>query len=297
MAYITNYNFHRITNGYKTPDDKGFRFDDTIIWISPDGKVIDKDNPTKLFARWDVEDLLLFKAFCKDTELAVGRFYRVLPKPQDSYMYVQPEKAPSYHDDPDCPGLHAEFERVLIPKEIREQGIEKVIEFRQWWRDHEYLRTSKPDLFVFELNLKFNLQIRSFEIEEKGNSGVKEIENCSLEKINESIDGKFKELFSWAKDEKKRLDIFIRFAYLSYLGAAKDRHIAYNPTKYTEEEIKEVLRQVHPKKLEIIKDLQNLYVKTYNPNLQFDNTLLEQLGFEACGYCSRQHNSLVSIEL
>ena len=131
MVYITTYNFNRITKSFTTPQNKGFEFEDSIIWTSPDGTIYGQNNPSRLFAKWDINDLLLFKAFCKDTELAASQFYRILPKPVDSYRYVEPERAPSYHYDPNCSRLHSEFERVLIPEEIREQGINKVKEFQK----------------------------------------------------------------------------------------------------------------------------------------------------------------------
>lgn len=285
MAYITNYNFRRITKGFEIPKNKDYKFDDTVIWISPDGIVYDQDNPSRLFARWDVNDLLLFKAFCKDTALAAGNFYRKLPKPQDSYQYIQPEKAPSYHNDPNCLALHSEFESIAIPEEIREQGKEKVIAFRKWWNEHEDLRLENPKAFVARINLAFHINIREFEVETKSNSGIREIDNITIAQINEAINKKFKDLFSWAKEEKKREIIFNTFAYLSYLGDKKDKQISNNPTQYSDDEIKEVLRYVHPRKMGIIQDLQNLYLKTYNPDLSFKSTLLEQLGFEPCYQC------------
>ena len=284
MVYITNYNFHRIIRGFEIPKDKDFKFDDTIIWISPDGIVYDKDNPSKLFARWDVENLLLFKAFCKNTELATGQFYRVLPKPQDSLRFIQPEKAPCFHNNPNCSGLQAEFERITIPEEIREQGKDKVIEFRKWWNEHGALRAENPKAFVMRINLVFHIDIKDYEVETISNSGVKEIENISIESINETIIEKFKKLFSWVKEDQKRNEIFNQFAYLSYLGDSENP-IIHNHTQYTEAEIKEVLKHVHPIKMGIIKDLKDYYIKTYNPELSFDKTLLENLGFEPCYRC------------
>ena len=67
MAYITNANFRRITRELKAPRDKNFKFDDIIIWESPNGKVIDKNNPS-IFGWWEVNDLLAFKEFCKDAK-------------------------------------------------------------------------------------------------------------------------------------------------------------------------------------------------------------------------------------
>ena len=37
--------------------------------------------------------------------------------------------------------------------------------------------------------------------------------------------------------------------------------------------------------MDIIKDLKDLYLKTYNPELKFDRKLLDVLGFEPCAMC------------
>ena len=284
MAYITNYNFNRITKGFEAPQGKDYKFDDPIIWTAPNGKTIDQSNPTALFARWEVNDLLVYKSFCKNTEKAIYKYHRI-EKPHDSYRYVQPERSPSYHNNCDCERLHAEFERIRIPDEIFDQGIEKIKEFRKWWKENESLRLTKPDAFVFKLNLAFGTDIHSFEVETKSNSGFAEFDNASVEIINDNIYHQLDDLFSWAKEDKKRTDIFIRFAYLSYIGNNPNKPIMYNPTQYSEEDIKKVLRYVHSRKMDIIKELKNLYLKTYNPELKFDRKLLDVLGFEPCAMC------------
>lgn len=334
MAYITNYNFNRITKGFEAPKGKDYKFDDPIIWTAPNGKTIDQSNPTALFARWEVNDLLVYKSFCKNTEKAIYKYHRI-EKPHDSYRYVQPERSPSYHNNCDCERLHAEFERIRIPDEIIDQVIEKIIEklkrqieggvdspqeviekikelektkeshkwqvrggsdlpqeviekikeFRKWWKENESLRLTKPDAFVFKLNLVFGTHIHSFEVETKSNSGFAEFDNASVEIINDNIYHQLDDLFSWAKEDKKRTDIFIRFAYLSYIGNNPNKPIMYNPTQYSEEDIKKVLRYVHSRKMDIIKELKNLYLKTYNPELKFDRKLLDVLGFEPCAMC------------
>ena len=284
MAYITNYNFNRITKGFEAPNDKDYKFDDPIIWTAPSGKIIDQSNPTVLFARWEVNDLLVYKSFCKNTEKAIER-YRKIEKPYDSYRYVQPERSPSYHDDCNCTRLHSEFERIRIPNEIYDQGVEKVMEYRRWWVENEFLRLTNPETFVAKLNIVFGTHVHGFEVETKSNSGVKEFDNVTVEIINDNIYHQLDDLFSWAKEDKKRKDIFIRFAYLSYIGNNPNKHIAYNPTQYPQEDIKEVLKYIHPRKMDIIKDLKDLYLKTYNPEVKFDRKLLDVLGFEPCTMC------------
>ena len=73
MGSESTLNFRRITRELNVPKDKSFEFDDIIIWEAPNGKTIDKNNPS-IFGWWEVNDLLAFKEFCKDASLATAEF-------------------------------------------------------------------------------------------------------------------------------------------------------------------------------------------------------------------------------
>lgn len=282
MAYITNANFRRITRELNVPKDKNFKFDDIIIWESPNGKTIDKNNPS-IFGWWEVNDLLAFKEFCKDAKMAVKHFYKKIEKPQDSYRYIDAERCPAYHCDINCEAMHSPFHRIEIPEIIREQGQEKVKVFRTWWKNHEALREEKPDAFVAQLNLVFHTDLRDYEVEDRSNSGVHEMDdNRSVEEINDNIRRLFFELLTWAKEDKDRLNIFLKYKRMSFLW---NRDIYTELGKYSEHEIKEVLAVVHSKKEEIIEELKKLYQRRYIPELSFQTTLLENLGFVPCYTC------------
>ena len=290
MAYITNANFRRITRELNVPKDKNFKFDDIIIWESSNGKIIDKNNPS-IFGWWEVNDLLAFKEFCKDAKMAVNHFYHKIEKPQDSFRYIDAERCPAYHCDINCEAMHSSFHRIEIPEIIREQGQEKVMEFRSWWKNHEALREDKPDAFVAQLNLVFHTDLRDYEVEDRSNSGVHEMDdNRSVEEINDNIRRLFYELFTWAKEDKDRLNIFLKYMRKSFLW---NYDIYTDLGKYAEYEIKGVLTVVHPKKEEIIEELKKLYQRRYIPELSFQTSLLENLGFVPCYTCmggiSKEH--------
>jgi len=284
MAYITNANFRRITRELEVPKDKDFTFDDIVIWESPKGKVVDKDHPY-IFGWWEVNELLTFKELCKNTDLAVKHFYRKIEKPNDSYRYIDAERSPAYHCDINCEALHSSFHRIEIPESIRKQGKDKVIEFRLWWKSHESLMESMPDAFVAELNLMFHTHLKDYEIEDRGNSGVRIVEDDrSVDEINQDIRRMFNELFSWAKEDKDRWHIFLRFKHNSFLC---DEELSINSDlgKYTEDEVKAVLKIVHEKKKAITEELKCLYQRRYIPDLDFQTSLLESLGFVPCYTC------------
>ena len=277
MAYITNANFRRITRELDVPNGKDFTFDDIVIWQSPKGTVLDKDQPY-IFGWWEVNKLLAFKEFCK-------HFYRKIEKPQDSFRYIDAERSPAYHCDINCEAMHSSLRRIEIPESIRKQGKEKVIEFRTWWKENESLRESKPDAFVAELNLIFHTDLRNYEVEDRGNSGVYELDdNRSIEEIDNNIRDLFNGVFAWAKEDRKRWKIFLKFKHLSFLGNS-DNSINIDLGDYSEGEVKEVLKHVHPIKEEIMEDLKKLYQRRYIPDLDFQTSLLESLGFVPCFTC------------
>lgn len=284
MAYITNANFRRITREFDVPKDKNFSFDDIVIWESPNGNVVDKKHPY-IFGWWEVNELLTFKEFCKDTKMAVEHFYRKIEKPQDSFKYIDPERRPAYHCDRNCEAMHSSLHRIEIPEIIRVQGKDKVQEFRTWWKNHESIREEKPDAFVAQLNLKFGTDLRGYEVEDKSNSGVHDMtDNRSVEEINQEIRTKFNDLYQWAKGEERRKKIFIKFKTVSFLGNS-DKPIEADKGDFSEDEIKAVLREVHTRKREVVEELKRLYQRRYIPDLNFQSSLLESLGFVPCYTC------------
>jgi hypothetical protein len=295
MAYITNANFRRITKEFEVPKDKDFKFDDIVIWESPKGTVVDKDHPY-IFGWWEVNRLLAFKEFCKNTNLAVKHFYRKIEKPQDSFKYIDAEKSPAYHCDINCEAMHSSLRRIEIPQSIREQGKEKVMEFRTWWKDNESLCDSKPDAFVAKLNLVFHTDLRNYDVEDRGNSGVHELDdNRSIEEIDCNIRDLFNGLYAWAKEDRNRREIFRNFKSMSFLGNSENS-INADLGDYSEEEVKEVLKHVHSIKEEITEDLQKLYQRRYIPDLDFQTSLLESLGFVPCYICMGGVNKAKIIE-
>lgn len=179
--------------------------------------------------------------------------------------------------------MHSSFHRIEIPRVIREQGQERVIEFRTWWKNNEELRENRPDAFVAQLDLVFHTDLRDYEVEDRSNSGVHEMDdNRSVEEVNDNIRRLFYELLTWAKEDMDRLNIFLQYMQRSFLW---NRVINTDLGKYTEYEIKDVLAVVHSKKGEIIEELKRLYQRRYIPELSFQASLLENLGFVPCYTC------------
>lgn len=297
--YITEANFRRIIRRIETPKD--FKFNDDLLWEFPNGKKFDltkNGSPLNLiFSYNERKELLTFKAACKG-EIKISEFYKEIEEPKDTYRYIYPEKRPAYHSDRNCPALKSNFKPYVIPREIQDQGKEKVEEFRQYWRDNENLREEKPEIFQKRINEHFKIEatIKSYEIEGRSNSGVHRItDNRSVQEINENIFELYKEMmkFITLKDSPeidreivmRRLNICILFGYLSWISDT-DKDIDEDKLRtFTQEEVKEVLGILQKYKKLIVRELETLYMRSYISDLDFDQKLLDSLGFIPCYVC------------
>ena len=297
--YITEANFRRIIRRIETPKD--FEFNDDLLWEFPNVRKFDLTNNGSLlnyiFSYKEKKELQAFKAFCKG-EIKISEFYKEIEEPKDTYQYIYPEKRPAYHSDKNCPALKSNFKPYVIPREIQDQGKEKVEEFRQYWRDNEDLIEEKPEIFVKRINEHFKIEatIKSYEIEGRSNSGVHRItDNRSVREINENIFELYNEMkkFITLKDSPeidreivmRRLNICILFGYLSWISDT-DKDIDEDKLRtFKQEEVKEVLGILQKYKKLIVRELETLYMRSYIPNLDFDQKLLDSLGFIPCYVC------------
>lgn len=291
--YITKANFRRIFRELDVP--KEFKFEDVILWTLPNGREIKGDWDSSkshvfsaMFSQQEKNRLMAFKALCKGDTGIINYVYNKVEEPIDSLKYVRAEKKPVYHSDPNCPAMKSDYERVGIPEQIIEQGKEKVLEYRKWWNENSELRESNFPAFVARLNIKFPVDppIRDFDVTTIPNSGAQEIiENRSVADINDEITAIWNEFVTWLKEKHGRIANCMEYGYLSWMGNSatpinKPLH------RVTEEELKEQLRIIDMYKNRLYRQLQELYIRQYIPDLDFDDSLLKSLGFEPCFICA-----------
>ena len=127
MAYITRFNFKRISNQL---DAKKIINKDNI-----DSILLCEDLPNLKFAYMNTlekQGLLAFKEFVLHPEIILNLEYsKIKFEDKKKYVFETPAK---YHLDPNCSKLHQDFHGILIPNKIKEQGDEQIKEFRQWYR-------------------------------------------------------------------------------------------------------------------------------------------------------------------
>jgi len=144
-----------------------------------------------------------------------------------------------YHLNPNCERLNADYENYEIPEDIQEQGPIVVKEFRKWFKSVQHLIEEKPDAFVMHLQARWGIITNPRAIN-KENSGSTQMNNYSIEKLEEKIDRLLKEAGRFYFKSLKNKTILSRFSKMTYLVNSKGR-ISKNNTGYSDQEVKNLL--------------------------------------------------------
>lgn len=140
-------------------------------------------------------------------------------------------------------------------------------------------------------SIVFHVKIKIEEVTKK-NSGVHEFDNQSAKKVIDRINGLWNSLNNWINEPSKnrmRKSILLSFGTRTFLATPYNisKPIQFNKTGYDDEVIKKELKVLHYEyKMPLIDLIKDFYTAQYNPNMQFDKHLLEELGFVPCQTCA-----------
>ena len=259
------------------------------IIYSSDIKNIDLEGsvykiPIYFFSKYEENALLAIQELLKDPENYFKEIY--LPyEAVDTYSYVYEGQKPGYHEYSCCPRLNSDFQNFEIPTGIKDQGIEAVEEFRNWFDSVRYL-LDKPDVFVARLHARWGINTNPKAID-MDNSGSVEFENITIEELEKRIDSRIKEAGRFYYRNDKNKAILNRYSKYTFLAKIKDP-IKTNDTGYTDDEVKDLLSDYYLTfKRPLKADLIEYYRLKLNPEIIMEGLLLERLGFKACGHCHR----------
>lgn len=243
------------------------------------------ERPIYFFSKLEEQSLLAYQMLVKDPKKFITEVYQKVPINEDTMTYVFEGEIPCYHNVPYCERLHANYCNYRIPKEIIEKG--EALRFRNWFKANLYLLEGDRDVLEMRISIAFGIKVHLEDIVCK-NSGYVAIENQPLDKLVEMINRKLEEASKFYYANEKNTCILKRFSKLTYL-AHKWFPIQNNDTGYSDKEVKELLAQYEQEfKKPICELLQNYYRVRYNPELEMEGSLLEQLGFKACQYCKNE---------
>jgi len=238
--------------------------------------------PIHFFSKYEINSLLAIQELLNDPE----NFFKEIYKPMsigDNFKYVYEGQKPAYHSSSECEFLKSDFRNFEIPATIKSKGKDEVINFRNWFKQNEYL-LDKPDVFVMRLNLKFGIITNPNAINFE-NSGYSEIHNYNLAQIEEKIDDLIKRAGRYYYAGEKNTAILKRFSKCTFL-AYKSWPIENNNTGYKDEEVKYFLKEYDNLfKKPLKKFLTEYYRLKLNPKIKLEGFLLDQLNFKPCCKC------------
>lgn len=239
--------------------------------------------PIYFFNHKEEQALLAYKEFVMNPEKFVDEVYQVV-NTEDHFYYVFEGEVPCYHQKENCERLHAEFRNYIIPQEIRNRGTETIMRFRQWFKENMYLLEGKDDVFEMRIQAAFGIRIKMNEIV-KENSGIQTIVNWNLRELEETLNTKIKEAGRFYYKSSKHTKILKQYSKFAYLGNY-DVPLYNNSTGYSDNEVKELLSEYEANYKSVIRELLYDYYRVkFNPDLEMEGYLLEQLGFRPCRHC------------
>jgi len=209
----------------------------------------------------------------------------------DSFRYLYPESKPAYHKDSSCEMLNSNFHNIEVPIPIVDKGKEEVIKFREWYKKSNFKEDDIKD-YIYKLQIAFPYvgEINPRTIEHK-NSGIEVKDNYSLEELEERIDELLRAAGAYFNNNPNLQSIIRRYQKWAFLGYVSGP-INNNESNLNDHELKAFLRNYDEAYKKPVKDyLEEYYKVKFNPEMSFDNTLLNQLGFKPCGYCLNEHHT------
>jgi hypothetical protein len=190
--------------------------------------------------------------------------------------YIIEVKPPKYHITLNCSGLGNILENpYLLPKEISD---ERQDEFCIWFNQNQNFFERNANIYTDKLWEKFGVKCNS--LPEKGlsknNSGKKRIINASEDQLKKHIDKLIDDILSIY-----RKDTFTRKTIDRYGDETNNlKNLSVNEDEY------KILIDWDDRKKELKDTVINYFQAKFNPHLEFDKKLLDELDFQPCKFCS-----------
>ena len=303
LVYITKNNFNKIVRKIPIMD----------VNLEGDLYVRFNVNLNLIFSKFEKSELLLYKMLSEDPGKFLNEVYTQITEREDTYTWVYEEKRkPCYHVNPGCPKLHSDFENYQVPLPIKYKGIVKDIlldrlklsdlteaekkivignveRYRNWWKNlGEILYKSDKDIFLMRVNMEFQPNPRITDIKEfkQENSGIEELDNCTLSEIEKNIDDLIIAARNYYFENEKHKSILRAYSKLNYHVLVKNEFPRFAECNYSYEEIRSFLEDYNKRFKEPLKNLLKNYFRIKNnPDLKMESTILDELGFVPCGVC------------
>lgn len=233
--------------------------------------------------RLDKTNLQYFKKFCENPIENIDTIYNPI-EVIDKKVFVYEGSSPSYHKYENCERLSSNFINYRIPTEIKEKGEEEIEKYRAWFKENAETFAERPDIYQMRLQTKFGI-IEGIQQVDYKNSGNVYKENLTLEEIESRIDSLLYNAAQYYKRDERRQQAIKRFQTATFL-AFKEDDINDNPTDYTDDELKAILKEYFYLFIEpTIYFLKEFFKTFYSTDIEINEKIFEGLNFKKCGYC------------
>jgi len=239
-------------------------------------------------SKYERAELLAFRTLVKEQEFFVEHVYTPIPmEASGKYVFEYDGQKPSYHELPTCILLHRDFQNIQISAALRERLIERNVslkEFRAWAYEELLHLFHKRDwaAIVFRIESKFRVSVSPNDVVQYDNSDAMSVENMDLHELEHKIDRLIANAGRYYYDHP---DILRRFSKISFVYK-KTEPIEGNDTELDDQQLKAFLKDYHERfKRPLIHMLKQWYMVSFNPDLEFQGKLLEQLNFKPCSKC------------
>lgn len=241
--------------------------------------------PIFFFNKYEEAELLSIKELLENPERYFEEVYKGFGRYTNNEKFIfQTNNGPAFHSVRQCDRLNSNYTNYIIPEQISQRGLDD--EFREWFINNLELLNDRPDLFLMRLQIKWGVDISLKQIELQNSGTISISNNMTKEEFEDEIDKKLKEAGRLYYKSEKNKTIIRQFSKYAYKGFS-DEPLSDNYTEYADEEIKEFLRDYE---LKIKRPVKNMLVDYYrvmlNPDLEFDDSLLEAIGFKPCSSCN-----------
>lgn len=272
-VYITNGNLRKITtsfrlkSGYYGPKEFYLTFED-----------FNYDLLKKILSVPEMALICIYKETLADLEEGISIFKKIEKK--DNFKFVYEGFQPAYHFDKKCDKLHSDFQNYELPDRLKDdkEGSEK---FRKIFRENlNYIKNNKLDVAKIRINLAMGWEleypcINAVEIMNSDSTFFEEYDLESLKKQVHQIMFDADKFRSSSEEVKKQIN------NLGYgTNKLQERHINGHP-----------INVWHKIKIDLKNTIQTYFRVRLNPDLNFDGSLLDQLGFRPCSMCGEGHGN------
>ena len=268
-----------IMNYITTSNAKKIIYDSDLKNIDLNGQIY--KIPIYFYSKYEKNSLLAIRELLKNPESYFDNIYKPYVS-TDTYRYVYEGNSPRYHNDLGCELLNSDFKNYIIPEPIAGDP-DKVVEFREWFETNKHLIQDNPDLFVINLQHRWDIltNVRSIE---RLNSGVDEVDDLTIEELEDKIDALIKDAGRFYYKSTMTKKVLSKYSRRTFLLNKQDSDLSIE--EFSDDKVRKLLTDYI---IKFKKPLQHYLIEYYklkhNPGIEMQGYYLDQLGFKPCRRC------------